>query len=112
MTPSSPKTETTPPIADRQQVAAAYLTAAEATGWRPYSDLDDVVTEARQFASAWLKDESKAVFDVGIADRDTRPAVVFLIEAAKAARIGRRDLARDLLDLALIELADARAVTA
>lgn len=93
----------------RNQLAGAYLTAVEAANWRPYSDMDDLARESLAFAKAWTASETTSSFDghdVGKAEHQDRPAILFAIEACRAVRIGNRTAARDLLTLAGLSIAD------
>lgn len=100
----------------RAQIAAAYRVMAEAADWRPYGDAGQLGTEANAYAAAWWADERTSTFDghdVGQPAHRDRPALVFLIEAARALRIGNRVAARDLIELAQMEMApDSETVTA
>jgi 3,4-dihydroxy-2-butanone 4-phosphate synthase len=88
----------------RDQLARSYVLMAEATGHRPYGDMNDLASEATAYARCWAADEQKSSWDIGKPDHARRPAQVFILEAARLARMGRNEQALDLLELARIEM--------
>lgn len=89
----------------RAQIKDCYAVMDASADWRPYAGSGSLTSEANEYARTWFRDEGDSAYDIGRPDHETRPALIFAVEAARAARLGRRAEALDLLELARIELA-------
>jgi hypothetical protein len=68
-------------------------------------DLDD---EARRYALQWWEEERRMAFDIGLTYFTNRPALIFLIEAARALSAGQNNLAMKLIRLAQADLREIK----
>lgn len=69
----------------------------------PIEDLD-LDKEAMRYAHRWWTEEDQQDYRIGCPDFSDRPALIFTIEAARAICGVNRELAINLLELALTDL--------
>jgi hypothetical protein len=102
-----------PPDDIAAQLGRAYRTMAARARYRPSASSDglghitgrlDMGRECRDYAADWWAEADSLVFHVGCCNFETRPATVYLIEAARALCGASDGLARDMLRLATEEL--------
>jgi hypothetical protein len=104
------------------QLDRAYRTMAREARYRPAAPSDglgsitvpladlDLDAECRDYARAWWRDEDNGRFHIGCPCFETRPAMVYAVEAARALCGVDNDLARRLLQLAIDDLDGQEAV--
>ena len=90
-----------------QRMASFYRPSAPSDGFGnitvPAAELD-LDAECRDYAAAWLAEEDRRRFRVGCPSYPGRPALVYVIEAARNICGMQPETARKLLELALAEL--------
>lgn len=99
-----------------RQLGEAYHKMAAEIRYRPAAPSDghgnvtaaeedlDLDAEARDYAIAWRREEDNRRFWVGCPDYHDRPALVYIVEAARNLCGMAPGLARELLLMALAEL--------
>lgn len=112
-------TETTSPHPVAQTMLA-YVRMADEARYRPAAPSDglgnitvpvdelDIRTEARTYADGWREEENGLEYLIGCPDYRDRPAMVFIIEAARNLCGVERERAAQLLRMALDELEATR----
>lgn len=99
-----------------QRIKSAYRTMATVAKYRPAAPSDglgnitvpekklDLEREADRYAAQWWEQENNHKFTVGVCYSDTRPALIYAIEAARELCGGENRIAAMLLKLAQSEL--------
>jgi hypothetical protein len=99
-----------------EQLNRAYRQMARRARYRPAAPSDghgnitvplaqlDLDAECETYARGWWAEEDSLRFWIGCCNFGTRPATVYLIEAARALCAADNRLARDLLRLAIKSL--------
>jgi hypothetical protein len=105
---------------DLQRIKSAYRTMAMVAKYRPSAPSDgfgnitvpenklNLEREAERYAAQWCDEENSRKFAVGVCYWDTRPALIYLIEAARELCGGENRIAARLLKLAQSELRQVR----
>lgn len=91
----------------RMAKEARYRPAAPSDGCgniSVHSSLLDLNAEALTYAADWLKEEERMDYFLGCPDYLDRPALIFIVEAARALNGVDHGLAARLLRLALAEI--------
>lgn len=88
----------------RNQIKGCYAVMTSAASWRPYAGTGSLAAESNEYAKTWFCDERDSAYDIGKPEHADRPLLIYIVESARAARMGLREQARDLLDLARLEL--------
>jgi hypothetical protein len=104
----------------KNQIEDTYRKMAAQAKYRPMAPGDgfgnitaeledlDVDAEAEQYVDYWWKDESRNDFTLGRCHHQNRPALIFMVEAARNLCAGENKLAARLLKLAQAELLAVR----
>lgn len=99
-----------------RQTEDAYRRLAAEARYRPAAPSDsmgtivvplaelDLAAEARSYTLNWLREENDLTYFAGCPDFPDRPALIFIIEAARALCGCERELASRLLRMAADEL--------
>lgn len=103
-----------------QQIRGAYARMAKEARYRPAAPSDglgnitvptrdlDLSQEAAVYAEAWRREEQSMDYFLGCPSFDDRPALVFIVEAARLLNGAERKGAAHLLRMALRELEGER----
>lgn len=86
---------------------ARYRPAAPSDGWGNITvpeEALDIYKECASYVQQWMAEEDEHSFQVGCPSFEGRPALIFVVEAARAINGVNYELARDLLRMAVAEL--------
>ena len=104
------------PLEVARQIDTAYRRMAREAKYRPAAPSDglgnitvpdselDLEAECRDYATGWWEGENSLQFGIGCCNFGTRPAVIYVVEAARLLCGGGDDVARQLLRMALASL--------
>jgi hypothetical protein len=105
---------------DHQRILSTYRTMATVARYRPAAPSDgfgnitvpekelNLDREADRYAAQWWEQEKSQKFTIGVCYSDTRPALIYAIEAARELCGGENRIAAKLLKLAESELRNVK----
>jgi hypothetical protein len=83
---------------------ARYHPAAPSDGWGNVTGVIDVEAQSGEYAGWWWAEEDSGSYRLGCPDHRDRSALIFIVEAARSLNGVNRELAADLLRMALADL--------